>query len=109
MSDKKEHSSCLHLSLITHHLSLPSLSMRVVPDVSVTTRAGDFAHLRVRAFDGLHYGFMTGAAGALRYFVVVLGYLYRLVKAADREVERVPEAVARLRVVFAQSVVRRVT
>src|SRR5215207_6245179 len=94
---------------ISHSSFLLSVPVRVVPDVAVAARARELAaHPAVPALDGLHDRFVAGAARALRNFVVELVDADRLVEAAGREVERVPEAVARLGVVLAQQVVRRV-
>src|SRR5687767_7183999 len=85
-----------------------SVSVRVVPDVAVTARAGELAHLGVRALDGLHDRLVAGAARALGDLVVELVDADRLVEPADGEVERVPEAVARLGVVLPDEAGRRV-
>src|ERR1044072_3594043 len=87
----------------------PSISVRVVPDVAVATRAGEFApEFCVPALDGLRHVLVAGAARALRHLVVVFVDANRLVERARREVERMPEAVARFGVVLAHKVVRRV-
>src|SRR5215208_4172376 len=49
-----------------------SVPVRVVPDVAVAARAGELAHLCVRALDGLRHALVAGAARALRDLVVEL-------------------------------------
>ena len=83
--------------------------MRVVPDVAVAARAGELALARVPALDGLRHVLMAGAARALRDLVVELVDADGLVEPADGEVERMPETVARLGVVLADQIMRRVT
>lgn len=52
---------------------------------------------------------MTAAARLLGDALIMTGNLYRLVKAAEREVIRMPEAVRGFRVVFPDCIGRRVT
>ena len=75
----------------------------------MTPRAGDRAvRLRMRV-DRLRDLLVTAPAGVFRHFVIARRDPDRIGEGAGREVEGVPEAVARLGLVFPEQVVRRVT
>lgn len=82
-----------------------------MPDVPMTPYTGNLLEVAFRAgnSDRLDHRLMAVSARFLSNAAVPLGYLYRFVKGIRRKVIGMPETIRRLRVVFADEVMRRVT